>query len=435
MLSFTESVDSNSQKSLPEKLDFFVERLDIDFQKSGDLNGLRFGVKSIIAVKGHRQRFGNLIWDEINSANKATNYAPCVKRLLKAGATLTGILQTSEFAFNLTGYNCYGLPANPKVLGAVPGGSSSGSAGAVAANLLDFALGTDTGGSIRIPAAYCGVWSLKPSRDLISTEGILPVGTLYDTVGIMAKNATILTKVAAALIPDSTNSTVNTIYIVKEAFDLCSKNVKEYYQNVIDQFASSYLIKEISMDEITQETNPQFKGLNGWRDAAVLLLENTWQTLSPWLIRNIPNWKDLDSKLTAEVRANFIASEKVYLDLHHNPTIKTKIEERVCSYRESVNYFLANNACLFIPTVPFTAPMINQSLSKNEFNDIVVLTSIASLLGVPQVQMPIVNDELGCLLGLSLIGKQCNDQALLSVAMNIESLSFPQFQNNLLHSP
>ena len=139
-----------------------------------------------------------------------------------------GTLHTSEFAFDVNGISAYGMPFNPRVSNGITGGSSSGSAAAVASNEIDCALGTDTGGSIRIPAAFCGVWSLRPTRDAISTAQVLPVGSRYDTVGIMANNANLLLKLGRVLLPKLTQTELplQKIYVIKEALDLCSNEIK-----------------------------------------------------------------------------------------------------------------------------------------------------------------------------------------------------------------
>ena len=295
---------------MPKFIDPFVIKLSQPIRKEipnkTTLNGLSFAVKSIIAVATLPSNFGNLSWDS-NHATPNKYHASCIETLLNAGAILQGTLHTSEFAFDITGVNAYGIPVNPKVNNGMPGGSSSGCVSAVASNLIDFALGTDTGGSIRIPAAYCGVWSLRPTNHLISTEGVLAVGKEYDTVGIIAKNADILTRVSGELLPNQELPLpLKKIYVIKEAIDLCNEDVKHIFEERIEQLNKSGIpLQMITMDEITEEQDPLLKGLNGWRDASILLLNSTWKTLGQWIEKNIPDWRDNNDKLTSEVRENF----------------------------------------------------------------------------------------------------------------------------------
>src|SRR5581483_10249413 len=129
---------------------------------------------------------------------------------------------TDELAFSLIGENhFYGTPLNPAVPQRVPGGSSSGSASAVACGLADFALGTDTGGSVRVPASNCGIWGLRPSHDLISVAGVMPFAPTFDTVGSLARSIDVVPRAAARLIGDArSDSKPGTIHLVTEAFSL-----------------------------------------------------------------------------------------------------------------------------------------------------------------------------------------------------------------------
>lgn len=384
---------------------------------------LRFGVKSIISVKGHSRQFGNTIWDEMHKNNISEKHAPCVKTLLKAGAILMGTLHTSEFAFDINGSSAYGTPRNPRVMNGVPGGSSSGSAAAVASNAIDFALGTDTGGSIRIPAAYCGVWSLRPTKGAISTANVLPVGAHFDTVGIMANNANILNQVGRTLLPehDLAEKNLRKIYVVKEALDLCPDDIKYILNKKIDQLKEIYFISVINIDDITHEQEPAYQGLSGWKAASTLLLHNTWETLSPWLEMNIPNWQSKDSPLTDEVRSNLCAGKSVSECFRLNPQIRMQAEMRIAYYKAMMNAFLLPGVALLIPTTPYAASEIGTKLSHADFMNIIALTSIASLADLPQVQMPLAEDKSHRPLGLSLLGGPSSDRILLNAAVSIES--------------
>ena len=151
----------------------FMERFIIEPANEGPLTGLDFGVKDIINVAGHGTSFGNPHW--LESHPMATTNAVCVDQLLIAGARCVGKTHTSELVFDMDGENTfYGTPLNPRAPERVPGGSSSGSASAVACNLADFALGSDTGGSVRMPAGNCGLYGIRPSHGLVSMAGVCP---------------------------------------------------------------------------------------------------------------------------------------------------------------------------------------------------------------------------------------------------------------------
>ena len=163
----------------------FVETFELDPIGSGPLNGLSFAVKDLIDIGGYKTGCGNPSWRDTHPV--AAVNAVCVEQLLSAGARCVGKTVSDELAFSLLGENhFYGTPLNPKAPERIPGGSSSGSASAVACGLSDFALGTDTGGSIRVPSSNCGIWGLRPSHGFISLAGVNPLAPTFDTVGILA---------------------------------------------------------------------------------------------------------------------------------------------------------------------------------------------------------------------------------------------------------
>lgn len=172
----------------------FVESLAL-----GD-GALRVAVKDTIDIAGLRTRAGSAVFDQ---DPPAARHAQVVERVLSGDCTIVGKTHLHELAFGVTGINArMGTPPNPKFPGRVPGGSSSGSAAAVAAGLADFALGTDTGGSVRIPAACCGVFGIKPTYGRISRVGVAPPASSLDCVGVFTGNAPMLTRAMSIIDPD-----------------------------------------------------------------------------------------------------------------------------------------------------------------------------------------------------------------------------------------
>ncbi len=155
---------------------------------SGPLDGLTFVVKDLLDVAGYVTGGGNPHW--ASRQQPTATSAPAVECLLQAGATLVGKTITDELAFSLEGENeHYGTPINPRAPDRLPGGSSSGSAVAVAAGLADLGLGTDTGGSVRVPASFCGLFGWRPSHGRVSMDGVVRFAPSYDTVGLLAGDA------------------------------------------------------------------------------------------------------------------------------------------------------------------------------------------------------------------------------------------------------
>src|SRR5213083_475800 len=189
----------NSSTITVAKSNAFVTNFDLSPTDSGPLDGLRFAVKDTIDVAGFKTGCGNPTWRDSHPA--AVAHVVCVEQLLHAGARCVGKTISDELAFSLLGENYfYGMPLNPRAPERVPGGSSSGSASAVACGLVEFALGTDTGGSARVPASNCGIWGFRPSHGFISLAGVNPLAPSFDSVGILAQNADVLAKVALVLL-------------------------------------------------------------------------------------------------------------------------------------------------------------------------------------------------------------------------------------------
>src|SRR6476646_6789646 len=213
----------------PEQSGAFIEKFTLPPTKDGSLRGLTFAVKDLIDVAGHRTGCGNPTW--LAKHPPATVSAVCVEQLLAAGAQCEGKTITDEFAFSLLGENHhYGTPLNPAAPDRVPGGSSSGSASAVACGLVDFAIGTDTGGSVRTPASNCGIFGIRPSHGIISVAGVMPFAPTLDTVGVFTRSAELLQRVATVLLANDASTTAelpSSIYIVREAFELADPAVRQ----------------------------------------------------------------------------------------------------------------------------------------------------------------------------------------------------------------
>ena len=206
----------------------FVETFEVSHAGNGSLDGLRFAVKDVIDVTGWKTGCGNPTWRD--SHPPAVANAVCVEQLLCAGARCVGKTICDELAFSLLGENhFYGTPLNPRAPDRVPGGSSSGSASAVACGLVDFALGTDTGGSTRVPASNCGVWGFRPSHGFVSVAGVNPLAPSFDTVGVLARNADVLANVGLVLLAGAQGPLRKpaTIHLIHEAFAFVDADVQE----------------------------------------------------------------------------------------------------------------------------------------------------------------------------------------------------------------
>ncbi|MYE41286.1 MAG: amidase, partial [Chloroflexi bacterium] len=193
----------------------------------GPLAGLTFAAKDVFDIAGSRIGFGNPAW--LESHPPAAITAPAVQLLLDAGADMAGKTLTDEITYSLSGQNFhYGTPVNSAAPGRIPGGSSSGSASAVAGGLVDFALGTDCGGSVRLPASYCGILGIRPSHGRVSLEGVAPFTWSFDVAGWFARDADVFASVGDVLLDDESEShTPRRLLYALDAFDLVDRDVAD----------------------------------------------------------------------------------------------------------------------------------------------------------------------------------------------------------------
>src|SRR5256886_4719792 len=205
---------------------------------TGPLAGLTFAAKDIFDVAGYVTGGGNPDWQATHAA--ATRTAWAVQVLVDAGATLVGKTITDEITRGIFGETAhYGTPVNPRAPDRVPGGSSSGSAAAVAGSLVDFALGSDTGGSVRVPASFCGLYGLRPTHGRIPLDGLLLQAPSYDTIGWFARDADLFARVGSGLLQSEIRAMRPHHFIIAEdTFEVADQAVQEALRLAVDRIAS-----------------------------------------------------------------------------------------------------------------------------------------------------------------------------------------------------
>ena len=221
---------------------------------SGELSELSFAVKDNIDIANEVTSYGSPAWAK--SHFKPVANAICLEQLLTAGADCIGKTKSDELAYSLIGMNpFYGTPLNPNAPDRVPGGSSSGSASAVASQLVDFAIGTDTAGSIRVPASNCGIWGYRPSHGIISSSGILALAPSFDTVGIFAKSGGTLEKVMRVLLAESIerNFYYPSMYVVDDVFQLADKEILACIEPILSKISLVHKVRSVKLAEITDK--------------------------------------------------------------------------------------------------------------------------------------------------------------------------------------
>ncbi len=211
---------TNFRQTPDDLLNAFCKDSDayLEGAKEGPLAGLTFAAKDIFDVAGHVTGGGNPDWKATHESAEKTAWA--VRALVEAGAPMVGKTITDELTRGIFGENAhYGTPVNPRAPGRVSGGSSSGSASAVAGGLVDFALGSDTGGSVRVPASFCGLYGLRPTHGRIPLDGVLLQAPSFDTVGWFARDAGTFARIGAVLLQNEiTEARPTRLVIAEDAF-------------------------------------------------------------------------------------------------------------------------------------------------------------------------------------------------------------------------
>ena len=243
---------------------------------NGPLAGLSFAAKDVFHVAGHRTGFGHPDW--LRTHPPAGETAAAVQRLLGAGATMVGRTLTDELAYSLSGENPhYGTPVNPRAPDRIPGGSSNGSVSAVAGGLVDFALGTDCGGSVRLPASYCGVFGMRPTHGRVPVAGVIPFGPSFDAVGWFARDAGLLARVGRVLLGgDAGAPPARRLLVVRDAFALVDPAVSAALGEAVDTAAKTV--------GASGETTLSPAGLPAWFETfRVLQAAEIWGNHGAWI--------------------------------------------------------------------------------------------------------------------------------------------------------
>lgn len=374
----------------------------------GPLTGLRLVVKDVIDVAGQKTGAGNPMF--LADAPIADAHAPSVTRLVEAGATVIGKAHTDEFAFSLSGTNVhYGTPINSHAPDRIPGGSSSGCAAAIGGGLAEIGLATDTGGSIRIPAAYCGIAGFRPTHGRVPVSRVIPLAQSFDTVGLLAIDGPTL-HAAGQVLLQTTSCTQSDVGHLVIADDLLVHADPEVATAVLDAI---YVLSDIL--GVTVERSEITRGqLTKWVTAFQKrqLLE-AWANHGSWIESRQPD-------LGPGVRSRF---NKAALTRDQPPLEDLNvIRDQVC---DTVVEALGSGGILALPSAPTLAPRLNESARfKQELRDrTLALTCIAGLGGLPAISLPL-GDVEGLPVGVCLLARRGSDELLLSAASKID----PQMQ-------
>ncbi len=362
----------------------------------GRLSGLTFAVKDLYDVAGAITSYGNPDWARTHRPAAAT--APIVTALLQAGAALVGKTKTVELAFGLTGENVWhGTPINPAAPDRFPGGSSCGSAAAVAGGLVDFALGSDTGGSVRIPASYCGLFGIRPTHAAISLAGACGLAPSLDTPGWFTRSASLLAALGDVLLPPNSHGADGPLLRVEDAWVNAQPEVAEILHQALSKI-ETLRGRTLGIRLVPEGLDTMFDRFR------VTQAEEAWATLGTWVEATSPNFGPGVAERFAMAKATDAAS-----------AAEGRAFRRVMQAR--VRPLLAGGAVLVYPTSPCVAPLLTASRAEQDAvrQATMGITAIAGFCGLPEVTLPVATIH-GAPVGLSLVGGPGQDRALLALA-------------------
>jgi amidase len=387
-----------------QSFDGIIDRLDIAPSAPGPLSGLNFAVKDMFDLEGRVCSFGTPDWKRTHAP--ATRNAPSVQVLLDAGANLKFNACADELACSLDGINVhYGTPLNAQAPDRIPGGSSSGSASLVSRSEVDFALGTDTAGSVRVPASYCGIFGYRPSHDYISTEGVCPLGVSFDTVGVFARSAQMLEQVSRVLLQphleySDAEKMPTSLIVPKDFASVLDPLVAPYMMAFVENLKKRFLVvKEQNFYKHARDVYDVF---------TVVRAREAWSAHGDWLQSVKPN-------LAVSIRQRIFSCRDIS-DAAYERSLAARAD--LLSRSDEV---VDADSFICLPTTWGFPPRI--SASEGELQDNrnrnIVITTLASCYGFPQITIPIPVGKMT--LGISIMGAKGSDKALLRFVSELTS--------------
>lgn len=387
-----------------DRLNAFLDHPEVPVAsaETGPLSGLTLGVKDIFDVRGYVTGCGNP--DKFAEGVSATTTAPAVQKLLDAGARFVGKTQTEELAFSMIGENVhFAHPVNPAAPDRVTGGSSSGSAAAVAGGLVDIGTGSDTGGSVRVPASFCGLIGLRTTHGMISLEGTMPLAPSFDTFGWFAKEAEVYERVGEVMLGKASAATeIKPRLISLPALDELVSGPAEAkaYGRMKNAVANA-------LGLVHAAKQPPFSIDELYWAMRKLQAYEAWAAHGEWV----------------SVRGRRIG-QAIYdrFDFGRTVSAAEVAEEtkRRDAFRAAFADLLGEDGILVLPTVPCAAPLAASSAGeKGAFRERAIrLLCWSGLSGFPQISLPLGTVD-GAPFGISLLGPAGSDLELIRLGRKV----------------
>jgi len=386
---------------------FFVPhniKAPIKGASGGPLAGLTAVVKDMYAIAGERAGGGNPDW--LAQAPTATQNSDAVQRLLNAGATITGKTICDEFFYSVAGMNAhYGTPPNLRAPGRIPGGSSSGSAAATAAGVCDFALGSDTGGSVRVPASFCGLYGIRTTHGRVATAGCMDMSPSFDTIGWFANGPGVFARVGAALLGgNKVDAAIGNLIVADDAFAQADDAFAALLRETLAGMAGA--LPKATHAHIAPDGRDG--SLDAWREAVrILQAYEIWQVYGGFVESKKPKFGPG-------------VAERMQIASSITKSQADAARDTKAAVRAKLHAIIKPGTVVALPSAPCIAPLITTPAADMESFRIRVmrLTCIAGLGGLPQVSLP-AGTVQGCPVGLSFIGWPGGDEALLELAARL----------------
>jgi amidase len=318
---------------------------------------------------------------------------------------MVGKTHTEEMAFSITGENAhYGTPINVAAEGRVPGGSSSGSAAAVAAGLVDFAIGSDTGGSVRAPASFCGLYGIRPTHGRVAMDGACPLAPSFDTCGWFARDAAVLSRVGEVLLRPTHREVLaaepGRLLLAQDAFALVMPDA-----NAAMHQAVAHIEQQLGAAEPVTVSEA---GLSAWFEVfRTLQFAEIQATHGDWIAAARPTFGPAIAQ-----RFSAVASA--------DPALVAPALEARRAIATHLDELLRDNAILLLPSMPDIAPLRQSPADETiAFRERAMgMLCVAGLGRLPQVSVPFATVR-GCPLGVSLVAARGNDELLLTLARQL----------------
>jgi len=364
---------------------------------TGPLAGLTAVVKDMYDIGGERTGCGSPEW--LANHPPATRNSTPIDKILDAGATIIGKTVCDEYFYSVSGANAhYGTPVNARAPGRLPGGSSSGSAAACGAGLCDFALGSDTGGSVRVPASFNGLYGLRPTHERIEHKGVADMAPSFDVPGWFATTPGVFQKVGSVLLNDkSVAAKIERVVVLDDAFEQAETPVADLLLTLL----------EFMSDDLPVMMHGRIApdGFDPWREAfRIVQAYETWQSFGEFITTQKP-------KIGPGVR------ERMEFAAIVTKTQADAQREIIAKARGHIRQTALPGTVLALPTAPTIAPKIE--ISGAELEDfrtrVMRLTCTSGISGLPQMNIP-AGTINGCPIGLSFIGWEGGDEVLLALA-------------------